>query len=239
MKVRSPNLLSGFRTLAGVFWAFRFQTLSLEFHKTRQTHEEMRCFHTSNCQCAFISLQTNDLFCLLTFNSESVSLNFSLHRFFPSIRVVHLHFERVHVSAFFLKNLFDLSVPNRFEIELALTCLDLCLKFVDLLQQRKPLVFFLSESTLKISPVLLLVHCDCLESLQLFHYLVSLFWKGLELLWLILELSGQMVNMSFKRQNFINKVLLFLVELLQLIVPTTQVSICVLNLNIKVPVFYG
>jgi hypothetical protein len=103
-----------------------------------------------------------------------VSLNFSLHRLFSSIRVINLHLQRVHIPAFLLKDLLNLSVTYGFEVTLALTCLNLGLKFVDLLQQGKSLVFFLTKGTLEISSVLLLVHRHCLEGLELLHNLVSL-----------------------------------------------------------------
>ena len=71
----------------------------------------------------------------------------------------------MHVPSFLLEDLLNLSVTNCFEINLALTRMNLGLKLVDLLKQGKSFVFLLSKSTLEISSVLLLVHRHCLESL--------------------------------------------------------------------------
>ena len=45
-----------------------------------------------------------------------------------------------------------------------------------------------------------------------------------------------MVNVPFKSEDLLDEVFFFLMELLQLEVRTTEVSLCILNLNVKVPI---
>ena len=63
-----------------------------------------------------------------------MSFNLSLHGLLSSIRVIHLHFKRVHISAFLLKDLLDFSISYCFKANVTLASLHFRLQFVDLLQ---------------------------------------------------------------------------------------------------------
>ena len=90
----------------------------------------------------------------------------------------------------------------------------------------------MSDCSLQIGSILLLVQRHTLERLELIQNLVTFILQLLKLLRLVLQLSCQVINMSFQSQDFLYEVFFFLVELLQLKVLPTQILIRILQLNV-------
>jgi len=93
-----------------------------------------------------------------------------------------------------------------------------------------------ADLSLQVSAVLFLTHGHLLESLQLVGKLISFICQLLKIVALAFHLLGQVVDMSLQCQDLLDKVLFLLLGLLEGLLLTSEVTLKILHLLVKVSI---